>query len=265
MTKMSEPPPGDWTQPSPRAEMLAEVRVLKVAVRAQRLAVRFGKPSHVDDEVVATLMLQARRRGDVGEENSYASVLLHRVTEHVRAHVRKNPGWPRLGGGAGATQDDFCQDVVVAILADKVKPCHAEVAFGDYVYKRCLEQAGKLYAKKHSAGESLDDDAVEAAAQDRDPDDLPAMSQSPEQVLMRLEDLWKEQETLKLIREIVQGDLLPEPAKLAFSYRYYGGLKIESKKNPDEITITKLMGVTEKTVTKYIDQAIDIIKQRLQP
>lgn len=263
MAKKSESPPGEWTQPSPRAEMLADVRILKGAARATLLAVRHGKPGHIDDEVVVTLTLQARRRGDVSEENSYASVLLRRVTEHVRAHVRKNPGWPRLGGGAGATQDDFCQEIVLAILADHVTPCHAEVAFGDYVYKRCLDQAGKLYAKKHSAGESFDDEAVEAEAQNQDPDGLPAMSKSPEQVLVELEEAWEEQEQLEQIRQIVQGDLLPERAKLAFSYRFYGGMKIESKK-ADAVTITKLMGVTEKTVTSYINQAIDIIKQRLQ-
>jgi len=29
------------------------------------------------------------------------------------------------------------------------------------------------------------------------------------------------------------------------------------------VTVTRLMGVTEKTATKYINQAIEIIKQRL--
>jgi hypothetical protein len=263
MTKNSESPPGEWTQPSPRAEMLADVRILEGAVRAKLLAVRHGKPGHIDDEVVVTLTLQARRRGDVTEENSYASVLLRRVTEQVRAHVRKNPGWPRLGGGVGATQDDFCQEIVVAILTDKAAPCHAEVAFGDYVYKRCLDQAGKLYAKKHSAGESFDEEAVEAQAQGQAPDGLPAISKSPEQVLVEIEEAWEEQERLEQIRQIVQGDVLPERAKLAFSYRFYGGMKIESTK-ADEVTVTKLLGVTEKTATKYINQAIDIIKQRLQ-
>jgi hypothetical protein len=39
-------------------------------------------------------------------------------------------------------------------------------------------------------------------------------------------------------------------------------MKIESKKK-EEVTITSIMGVTEKTATKYINQAIEIIKQRL--
>jgi hypothetical protein len=40
-------------------------------------------------------------------------------------------------------------------------------------------------------------------------------------------------------------------------------MKIESKKK-DEVTVTSLMGVTEKTATKYINEAIAIIKQRLE-
>jgi DNA-directed RNA polymerase specialized sigma24 family protein len=263
MTRNQSNPPDKWTQPSPRAEMLGEVRGLSGPARAKRLAIRHGKSGHIDDEVVVTLALEAWRSGDAAEANSYASALLRRVTEHVRAHVRKNPGWPRLGGGEKTTQDDFCQEVVIDILGDDAHPCHAEVAFGNYVYRRCLDQAGKLYAKKNSAGESLDDDLVEAAGQDRDPADLPAESKSPEQLLIEFQDAWARQEKLEEIRIMLQGDLLPELAKNAFTYRFYGGLKIASKKQ-GEVTVTSLMGVTEKTATKYINQAIQIIKQRLE-
>ena len=55
---------------------------------------------------------------------------------------------------------------------------------------------------------------------------------------------------------------MTERAKLAFTFRYYGQLPIDSKKD-DVVTIVKLMGVTEKTVTKYINEAIALIRKGL--
>lgn len=257
-------PRGAWSQPSPRAEMLVEAKALDAAARAQRFAIRHGKHGHIDDEVIVTLMLQAWRAGQHREADTFASEVLRRVTKQVRAHVRKNPGWQLRGGGAKSAIDDFCQSTCIAILEDKTVPCHAELAFGNYVYRRCLDEAGKLYAKKHSAGKSLDeeDEDVEAAAQEGDPVDSPAVPKSPEQVLIEIEEFLADQNKLEKIRRIVQDDL-PELPQLAFTFRFFGNLKIESKKE-GVVTVTSLMGVTEKTATKYINQAIEIIKQRLQ-
>jgi len=49
----------------------------------------------------------------------------------------------------------------------------------------------------------------------------------------------------------------------AFTLRFFGNMKIESKKE-GAVTVTSLMRVTEKTATKYINEAIEIIKQRLE-
>jgi len=242
--------------------MLAEVEALDAASRAQRFLIGPGKPGHIDDEVIVTAMLTAWRSGS-GDENTYASEVLRRVTKQVRAHVRKNPGWQNLGGGSATATDDFCQSIVLNMLQDSTVPCHAEQAFGNFVYRRCLDEAGKLYAKKHSAGVSLDIDGedVEPATQEADPEDLPAAQKSPEQILLEMEEYLADCRALDEIRRIVQDDL-PENLKLAFTFRYFGNMKIESKKS-DEVTVTSLMGVTEKTATKYINQAIEIIKQRL--
>lgn len=249
-------PRSTWSQSSPRAEMAAEIKSMDHATRSMRFAIRYDKPGHIDDEVIVTLMLDAWVSGRERESHTYASELLRRVTRQVRAHVRKNPGWQRLGGGADSAIDDFCQEVVLSILQDKTVTCHAEVAFGNYVYRRCLDEAGKLYAKKHSAGKSLDDeDDVEAIAQASDP------VNSPEQVLIEIEEFLIDQDKLEKIRCIVQEDM-PELPQLAFTYRFFGNLKFESK-NKEEVTVTRLMGVTEKTATKYINQAIEIIKRRL--
>ena len=242
--------------------MLAEVRALHGADRSARLAIRHGKPGHIDDEVVVTLALAARRVGDVPAENEFASAMLQRIAIQVKAHVGKNVSWQRLGGGKEAAVADFTQAIALLILADPNQPCHAEVAFGDYVYKKSLDQAAKLFAKKHSAGQTLDDDA-EADAQEGDLDVAPAGYLSPEEFLQTLQEEQQDEDLLCHIREIVQSDELPEKANLAFTLRYYGQLPIDSKK-AEVVTIVTLMGVTEKTVTKYINEAITLIRKGLE-
>lgn len=254
---------GSWAQSPPRDKMVLDVQALDPAARSKRLSIGFGKPNHIDDEALVTLMLDARAAGNVQDENCYAAELLDRVTKQVRAQVRKNRGWALLGGGAKSTEEDFCQDIVLAILREEDVPCHAEERFGQYVHRRCLDAAGKLYAKKHSAGSSLDDidDDVDAQAQEGDPAEPSAGSKSPEEFLIEIEEYMKQEERLEKIRLIVQ-EHLPELPQIAFTFRYFGELKIESKK--DAVTVSMLMGVTEKTVTKYINQAIEIIRKRLE-
>lgn len=260
----SRPPGRGWDQPSPRAEMLAAICSLDSAARVDRLAVAYQKDGYIDDEVVVTLLLDARAEGRTTDENTYASVLLRRVTKHVKAHVRKNLEWQRLGGGIEAVADDFCSEIIVNILKDTKVPCHAEVAFGNYVSRRCLDQYGKLSAKKNSARQALvgdkpdegDDDAPAGSS------DSAAASHSPEQALIAMQELRANQETFRNVRRILQDESFPEKAGQAFAYRYLDDLKIESK-DESEVTVTSLMKVTEKTATKYINTAIEIIRQRL--
>jgi len=245
--------------------MLAAVCSLDSAARVNRLAVAHDKTGHIDDEVVVTLLLDARAEDRNADESTYASVLLRRVTKHVKAHVRRNPAWQKLGGGAEAVADDFCSEVIVNILKDTKVPCHAEVAFGDYVSKRCLDQYGKLSARKHSAGQSLDGDGSadsNAELSGVRSFDSAATSRSPEQTLIEIQEFRATEETLNKVRRILQDESLPEKPRQAFAYRYLKGLKIESK-DTGEITVTSLMKVTEKTATKYINTAKEIIRQRL--
>ena len=170
--------------------MVLDIKGLSQSDRAKRLSIGFGKPSHIDDEVVVTLTLDAWDSGDPQDVNSFAAELLRRVTKQVKAHVRKNPGWGILGGGASTAVQDFCQDTVLAILSLEKVPNHAEVLFGQYVHRRCLDAAGKLYAKKHSAGSSLDDAEsgdFEAYAEESDPVEPSAESKSPEDFLIEIE------------------------------------------------------------------------------
>lgn len=258
--KNDEPPDGSWSHPPARVAMLDEVRALSSGDRAERLSIGLGKPGHIDDEVVVTLLLTAWRAGVDSDADTFSGALTKRVLKQVRAHARKNPAWRLLGGGPTVV-DDLCQSIVMAILQDRARPCHAEQAFGNYVYRRCLDEAGKLYAKKHSAGQSLDDEeSVEAEAQDGEPVDSSAMGRSPEELLESLEEQFKQMVQLEHIRRIVE-DELPETDKIAFTFRYYGELKISSK--TDEPTVTSLMGISETTAAKYINRAIQYIISRL--
>ena len=253
---------GTWTQSPPRDQMVSDVTALSPADRTKRLSIGYGKPGHIDDEAVVTLLLDAWQAGDEQGANAFSVELLRRVTKQVKAHVRKNPGWGNLGGGASAAVADFCQEIVLAILSDGKVPTHAELRFGQYVHRRCLDAAAKLYAKKHSAGSSLDDaddGDVEAQAQDSDPAEPSADSKSPEDFLIEVEEYLKQEETLKQVQAILQ-QYVPELPQIAFTFKYYAELKIDSKK---EVCITQLMGLSEKTVTKHINDAIAIIKQRL--
>lgn len=257
----NEPPDGTWSHPPARAAMLDAVRALSPGDRAERLSISLGKQSHIDDEVVVTLLLVAWHAGEERDAETFAGALTKRVMKQVRAHARKNPGWQLLGGGSTVV-DDLCQSIIMAILQDQAQPCHAEQAFGNYVYRRCLDEAGKLYAKKYSAGQSLDDEeSVEAAAQDGEPVDLSAIGRSPEELLASLEEQFKQKFRLEQIRRIVE-DELPELDKIAFTFRFYGELKISSKK--DEPTVTSLMGISETTAAKYINRAIQYIISRLK-
>jgi DNA-directed RNA polymerase specialized sigma24 family protein len=264
--KSETPKRRNWTQSSPRDQMVSNIKALGPAERAKRLSIGFGlgKADHIDDEAVVTLALDAWHSGDEQGANTFSAALLLRVTKHVRAHIRKNPGWGILGGGASAAVEDFCQDIVMAIFLDEKVPSHAEVLFGQYVHRRCLDAAAKLYAKKHSAGSSLDDvedGDIEAYAQESDPAEPSAESKSPEDFLIEIEECLEREENLKKIQTILQQHV-PELPQIAFTFRYFGELKIESRKDP--VCIATLMGLNEKTVTKYINQAIEIIKQRLK-
>lgn len=246
-----------WVQASPRAEMVLEVRALDLAGRAQRLRVRRDQAGYVDDEAVVTLFLDACHEGS--DARTYTSELLGRLTRHVGAHLRKNPAWVSLGGGFDTATDEICNDIVTAMLEDKNAPCHAEQAFGDYVWKRCVDAGRRLFAKKHSAGEPLEDVEGETvrAADLLEPN---AHQKSPERLVIEGEEAFADARRIEKIRQIAQTDLPPK-LQLAFDLRFFRQLKIESKK--DRETITRIMGVSEKTATKYINEAIQIVKQRL--
>lgn len=249
------------------SKILENILLLTESERKRRLAIELGQENFIPDEVVATLMLTSWRENwsDAGD---YAQYLIQRLTRHVRAHVRKNPGWHDRGGGFNATTEDFCQDILESMIVDKAQPCHAEEAFGNYVKKRCLDCADKLYAKKKSAGKSLDVNGVKAEveANQCDRSDFSAVTpQSPEDYVLEIEEyveeLLADKQNMKRIEEVVQL-YLPDNERMAFTFHYYGKLKAFSKK-PEVMTVSKIMGVGESSVRHYLTNARKILKERL--
>jgi DNA-directed RNA polymerase specialized sigma24 family protein len=249
-----------WHPPEPRASLLKALQGLQMHERLKRLRIPRAQQGYVEDEVVAMLTRRSARGSP--EENSYASVLLARVASHVKGHVHKHSMWQNFGGKEAATAD-FIQDVTLKIINDPKVPCHAEVAFGQYVNRRCKDYAGRQNAKKFSASVSLDDEAVTIAAeaQQEAAADTPTHLLPPDEYLAQLQERAEREDKLERIRQIVQE--LPDLPQRAFTFRFYGGRKIYSKKK-EEVTVANLMGVGETAATKYINQAIEIIKQKLE-
>jgi DNA-directed RNA polymerase specialized sigma24 family protein len=59
-------------------------------------------------------------------------------------------------------------------------------------------------------------------------------------------------ETWTLIREAIQS--LPPPAQDAFLLRYAFGLPVASQ-DPDELTVARLLGVSDRTIRTRLQQA----------
>ena len=122
---------------------------LPAAERYGAMAVGLGANGHIADEVVLTAARLAHRE-HWSEERHYSQHLVQRVYRHIRGHVGKNSSWQKRGGGFDATVDDCAGFVLAKLAAEKSETCHAENAFGDYVYKRSLDYADEPFAKKGS-------------------------------------------------------------------------------------------------------------------
>ena len=249
------------------SKILEDFLLLTESERKNRLVNELGQENFVPDEVVATLMLSSSRE-KWPDVDVYAQHLIRRLNRHVRAHVRKNPGWHNRGGGVHATTEDFCADIFELIFKDKAQPCHAEQAFGNYVWKKCIDCADKLYTKIRKAEKSFDIDGVKAEVevnQSKRPDLFANTSTSPEDYFIEIEDFIEEslaiKEELERIEEVVQL-YLTDNERMAFTLHYYEKLRVFSKK-ADVVTVSKIMGVGESSVRHYLTSARKIIKERL--
>jgi DNA-directed RNA polymerase specialized sigma24 family protein len=222
------------------------------------------KPGHIADEVVLTVSRRARQES-WPDSDKYAGHLVQRVYRHVRGHVRKNRGWIDRAGGEHAALDDFSGDVLIRLMSEKDEICHAENAFGDYVYKRCLDYADTLYAKKRNAGESLTEESeAEAVEHDAELGDLSATTPSVEELLIQAEIEQEREQKMQRIRDLVQQEgFLTDKEKMAFTFHKLGGVQIDSK-SASKLTVCSLMGCSEKSARIYIKDAIAKIKEQLQ-
>jgi hypothetical protein len=223
------------------------------------MARSLGENGHVADEVVVAAARRAHRES-WRDERRYTQQLVQRVYRHVRAHVHKNPAWQQRGGGLQTTIDDCAGFVLEKLAAEKGDTCHAEHAFGDYVYKRCLDFADTLFAKKRAAGESHDDLGLKSGGDDAD--SLAHASVEDELIAGELEA--EDEAKVQRIQDLAQQDgLLTDEERRAFVFKFLGGIQIHSK-DKNKITVCKLMNRKERTVGLYLEHAIAKIKEQLK-
>lgn len=261
---MSPPDPTNGSNQDPHAGQIAEFLALAPDERYRRTNIPLGKLHFVEDEVIAAVSRKAHRE-KWKDSNRYNQHLINRVYSHVRGHVGKNPGWATRAGGVDAARDDFAGYVFVKMQDDTTLPSHAEVAFGDYVYKRCLDYADELFAKKRNAGESLTElseaDAIEYDAQ------LGGSSatQSVEDELLHREEQRIIDEQHTRVCELLQEDgFLTEKERMAFTFHHVGLIQIHSKDPTKILTVCKLMGCSDRSARLYVKSATAKIKEKLQ-
>lgn len=254
MTKSTGSGPG---QSGPHDEAIRAFLELSTAERPVAMAREPGEGGHLADEVVAAVARRAHRER-WPDERRYTQPLLQRVYRHVRGHVHKNPGWQRRGGGLQTTIDDCAGFVLVKLAAEQGDICHAEHAFGDYVYKRCLDFADTLFAKKRVAGESQAEFGPES-----DGDDADSLAHaSVEDELIAGELAAEDEAKLQRIQELTQTEgLLTAEERSAFVFKILGGIQIHSK-DKTKITVCKLMNRKERTVGLYLEHAVAKIKEQ---
>jgi hypothetical protein len=249
--------------PDPHASRVAEFLALAPDQRYRQMAIPLGEPHFVVDEVIAAVSRKAHRE-KWKDSNRYNQHLINRVYRHVRGHLSKNSGWAARAGGPESARDDFAGHVLAKLIGETATPSHAEVAFGDYVYKRCLDYADELFAKKRNAGESLTElseaDAIEYDAQ------LGGSSatQSIEDELIHREEQKTIDEQHTRVCELLQEDgFLTEKERMAFAFHHVGQIQIRSDDSA-KMTVCKLMDCSDRSARLYVKSAIAKIKEKLQ-
>src|ERR1700676_3978438 len=117
------------SQSGPHDAAVGAFLALPLPERYRVMARGLGESGHVADEVVAAAARRAHRERWKNALH-YSQQLVQRVYRHVRAHVRKNPGWQRRGGRLETTINDCAAFVLVKLATENGETCHAEHAFG---------------------------------------------------------------------------------------------------------------------------------------
>lgn len=235
---------------------------LSAQARYDKMAVPLGHPDYLEDEVVVT----AARRAEAErwpDRRKYSQELMRRIYSHVTGHVNKNAGWRKLKGGVDATIDDFSQFAAEKLAAETAPLCHAEVAFGDYIYKRCIDAARELFfAKKNLAAESLDEDKV--AKSEADDANSAANASVLDELIAREEEREQDSMLAKVLECLWEEEgFLTDKERMALTYRYLGSLPVDSD-DPNDLTVCKLMGCKARSVRNYQASATKKIKERMK-
>ena len=251
------------SQPNRHAAGVQRFLDMPLEMRYAAMGIGPWTTGHIADEV----MFAVARRAEAEkwpDKRKYSQEFIQRVYRHVEAHVKTNLAWQRHGGGLDATSDDCAQYVMTKLATVPADADHAEVAFGDIVYKRSLDFADTLfgdYQKKRVANDPEEDEyggLSDTSNADKDPDT------SPEELDERYERESHEDHNLDRIYALIQEEgFLTDHERIAFTYHWIGRIQIHSK-NADKLTVCKLMDRSDKSVRIYIDSAMAKIKERLQ-
>jgi DNA-directed RNA polymerase specialized sigma24 family protein len=140
------------------------------------------------------------------------------------------------------TRKEIIQEVLTKIASDLLDPGDvadfAEVSFWLYLKRLTIDVVRQRVSELNSPEVSVDgrlsddDERSELIA------NIPASSLSLDQIVQLNEGL----------------ALLPPKQRQAFIMRHAYDMKIESK-NPDEMTLSRHFGVTEKTIRNWLDEA----------
>jgi DNA-directed RNA polymerase specialized sigma24 family protein len=184
------------------------------------------------DETLVYLLREAHRREDLTMVNHIYSELAVRIDRLLL----KQSNQVKIENA-----EDFKQEVHGRVIKkifdlDSDKADYAQAMFGDFVTTEAQTEKHKHWRKAEKEKRHAEIDAPNEHGHDLDPS---YEGLSPEQEAIILNALGK----------------LPDEVATAAILNFIDGYQIESK-DPDEVTVSKIMGVTGRTIRNWFTKAV---------
>lgn len=243
-----------YKRPAAHAQSLKEVSALSQADLLKRIAIRgHNSPGHIATEVLITIFRQATDQGQIPVEPVWQEVN-RRLIQSAKSFLRKN-------GLLLEQAEDLAGKMVVALVKGyKRAVSFPECNFGTWATRIGISHQRKQLSPSHSQERLLTD--LEAPASDDD--DEPAGSEDPADVVAYLykdnpeanpfiapeRDHPTRRVLNAQIRKLMR-ERLTEDENTAIASTYLLDMPIESD-DPEELTVSKLMGKSSRMVGNYI-------------
>jgi RNA polymerase sigma factor (sigma-70 family) len=192
----------------------------------------------VKEEVLVFLFREALRAGNSDQAEEISTVLFRRVGGQIEKYGKKLSAKYSEEAAGDMFGDLFLQ--ISDTTSDKSD--FAQVKFGKYLKRICYGSCKKYWKREKNDNKTLFFDQI-------DPE-----TEKPFEV--EAEEKRFSETELKDVRKGL--NILPEPNRTAFILRHYEGLQVESKK-PDEWTISKHFGKTERTIRNWLNKAENLL------